>query len=252
MAMSTTRTQPRFRQGSPIHRIRHPRDDAHRPAARRRQPRPGLPRFRVPARAQGGRVARRSTTTSTSTRSPGAPRTSATRSPPRRSGSIPTWSVDPQTNITVTCGATEGMIAAMLALLEPGRRGRRLRAVLRELRARRDPVRRGPALRHAARARLVGSTSTSSVPPSGHERAASCSTRRTTRRARCSRVPSSSRSPRCASSTTCIVFTDDIYEHILYAGVHIPMATLPGMAERTSRSTRCPRRIRSRAGESAG
>src|SRR3990172_4027095 len=30
------------------------------------------------------------------------------------------WSVDPQTNITVTCGATEGMIAAMLALLDPG------------------------------------------------------------------------------------------------------------------------------------
>jgi aminotransferase len=30
-----------------------------------------------------------------------------------------------------------------------------------------------------------------------------------------------------------IVFTDDIYEHIVYAGEHIPMATLPGMAERT-------------------
>ena len=30
-----------------------------------------------------------------------------------------------------------------------------------------------------------------------------------------------------------IVFTDDIYEHILYAGAHIPMATLAGMAERT-------------------
>jgi aminotransferase len=30
-----------------------------------------------------------------------------------------------------------------------------------------------------------------------------------------------------------IVFTDDIYEHILYAGEHIPIATIPGMAERT-------------------
>ncbi len=30
-----------------------------------------------------------------------------------------------------------------------------------------------------------------------------------------------------------VVFTDDIYEHIVYAGEHIPMATLPGMAERT-------------------
>ncbi len=32
----------------------------------------------------------------------------------------PSWTVDPQTDITVTCGATEGMIAAMLALLNPG------------------------------------------------------------------------------------------------------------------------------------
>src|SRR5688500_13531305 len=32
----------------------------------------------------------------------------------------PTWSVDPQVNITVTCGATEGMIASMLALIDPG------------------------------------------------------------------------------------------------------------------------------------
>jgi aminotransferase len=29
------------------------------------------------------------------------------------------------------------------------------------------------------------------------------------------------------------VFTDDIYEHILYAGEHIPMATIPGMGART-------------------
>jgi aminotransferase len=31
----------------------------------------------------------------------------------------------------------------------------------------------------------------------------------------------------------CYVFTDDIYEHILYTGEHIPMATIDGMAERT-------------------
>ena len=59
-------------------------------------------------------------------------------------------SIDPETQVTVTCGATEAMIAAML-----GRRGRHLRAVLRELRAGRDPVGCRAALRHAARARLV-------------------------------------------------------------------------------------------------
>jgi aminotransferase len=30
-----------------------------------------------------------------------------------------------------------------------------------------------------------------------------------------------------------LVLTDDIYEHIVYDGEHIPMATVPGMAERT-------------------
>jgi aspartate/methionine/tyrosine aminotransferase len=30
-----------------------------------------------------------------------------------------------------------------------------------------------------------------------------------------------------------IAFTDDIYEHLVYDGEHIPLATLPGMAERT-------------------
>jgi aminotransferase len=30
-----------------------------------------------------------------------------------------------------------------------------------------------------------------------------------------------------------IAFTDDIYEHLVFDGEHIPLATLPGMAERT-------------------
>src|SRR6266498_3908110 len=32
----------------------------------------------------------------------------------------PGWNVDPETQITVTCGATEAMITAMLAVLDPG------------------------------------------------------------------------------------------------------------------------------------
>ena len=41
-----------------------------------------------------------------------------------------------------------------------------------------------------------------------------------------------------------IAFTDDIYEHLVYDGEHIPLATLPGMAERTVTSIRCRRRTR--------
>src|SRR4029079_19674910 len=29
-----------------------------------------------------------------------------------------------------------------------------------------------------------------------------------------------------------LAFTDDIYEHIVYNGSHIPLATIPGMGER--------------------
>ncbi|HEU5204899.1 MAG TPA: aminotransferase class I/II-fold pyridoxal phosphate-dependent enzyme, partial [Candidatus Limnocylindrales bacterium] len=32
----------------------------------------------------------------------------------------PDWRPDPDTDVTVVCGATEGMIAAMLGLLDPG------------------------------------------------------------------------------------------------------------------------------------
>ena len=60
----------------------------------------------------------------------------------------------------------------------------------------------------------------------------SSSTRRTTPPARSSRAPSWSSSPASARSSTPSL-TDEIYEHIVYEGEHIPMATLPGMADRT-------------------
>ena len=38
----------------------------------------------------------------------------------KTSRTYPGWSVDPDTQVTVVCGATEGMISAMLAILDPG------------------------------------------------------------------------------------------------------------------------------------
>src|SRR5205823_10179877 len=38
----------------------------------------------------------------------------------KTSRTYPGWSVDPDSQVTVVCGATEGMIAAMLAVLDPG------------------------------------------------------------------------------------------------------------------------------------
>ncbi len=84
----------------------------------------------------------------------------------------------------------------------PGRRGGGLRAVLRELRPRRDPVRRHGALRDAARARLDdrrgGAAGGLRPADAGHRR----QRRPTTRPARCSAGPSWSSSPSSAASTT--------------------------------------------------
>ena len=56
-------------------------------------------------------------------------------------------SVDPEREITVCCGSTEAMMAAMMAHHQSRRRSGDLRAVLRELRTRRDSFRRHAALR---------------------------------------------------------------------------------------------------------
>ena len=41
-----------------------------------------------------------------------------------------------------------------------------------------------------------------------------------------------------------IALTDEVYEHLVFDGAHVPIATLPGMAERTSRSRRSARPTR--------
>ena len=67
-----------------------------------------------------------------------------------------------------------------------------------------------------------------------NERGPSSSTRPTTRPARSSPAKSSKRSPDCAASWDVVAISDEIYEHIIYDGrVHVPIATLDGMADRT-------------------
>ena len=70
---------------------------------------------------------------------------------------------------------------------ESGRRGDRVRAVLRELRPRRDPLRRPPGVR-AARSPASRSISTGSPPPFRRAPAPSSSTRRAIPPAGCSRA----------------------------------------------------------------
>ncbi len=105
--------------------------------------------------------------------------------------------------VTVCCGSTEAMLSTLLAVLDPGRRGRHLRAVLRELRPRQHHLRRGARASCGCASPTGRSTSRSWPRRSTIGRARSSSTRRTTRRGRSSPGRSCSSSRSCARSGTC-------------------------------------------------
>jgi aminotransferase len=144
----------------------------------------------------------------------------------------PGWDVDPERQITVTCGATEGMIASMLAILNPGDElivfepfyenygpdailsGAVPRYVtLHEPDWTFDP----DELRAAFTPKTRGLVLNSPHNPTGKV---------------FTREELTQIAELCIEHDV-VVFTDEIYEHILYSGTHVPMATLPGMAERT-------------------
>jgi aminotransferase len=144
----------------------------------------------------------------------------------------PGWELDPETEITVTCGATEGMVAAMLAILDPGDEvvvfepfyenygpdaiitGATPRYVaLRPPDWSFDPDELRRAITPKTRAIVVNSPHN----PTGKVFA----------RAELELIADLCR------EHDLIAFTDDIYEHLVYEGEHVPLATLPGMAERT-------------------
>ena len=144
----------------------------------------------------------------------------------------PTWVVDPETDVTVTCGATEGMIAAMLALLDPGDEVIVFEPFYENY---------GPdAILSGAVPRYVTLHEPDWRIDSDELRAAFGTRTRAI-------ILNSPHNPTgkvfsrdeleliawLAEEHDALVLTDDIYEHIVYAGEHIPMATLPGMAART-------------------
>ena len=139
--------------------------------------------------------------------------------------------VDPETEITVTCGATEAMASVLLALVDPA-----------------DEVvvfepwyeNYGPD------AVLCGATPVNVPLPVGEpldlDRLARAFGPRT--RATILNTPNNptgkvfSAEELAGIADLCqrhgaYAITDEIYEHIVYEGRHIPIAALPGMAERT-------------------
>jgi aminotransferase len=140
--------------------------------------------------------------------------------------------VDPEREITVTCGATEAMAAVMLALIDPGDEVVILEPFYENY---------GPDAVLCA-ASPVFLTLEAPAYRLDTERLAAAITPRT--KAIALNTPNNpmgrvfDRDELQGVADLCIehdliAITDEIYEHILYHGEHIPLATLPGMGERT-------------------
>jgi len=139
--------------------------------------------------------------------------------------------VNPETDITVTCGSTEAMVAALMAIVEPGDEVIVFDPFYENYGP--DAILCGASLRHVPMP--IGA-------PLDLDRLTAAFSPKT--RAVILNTPANptgrvlTRDELAAIAALCQRFdawavTDEIYEHIRYAGPHVPMATLPGMAERT-------------------
>jgi aminotransferase len=139
--------------------------------------------------------------------------------------------VDPEREITVTCGATEGMIATLLAVVNPGD----------------EVIVFEPFYENYGPDTILADARPVYVPlepgrPLDLQRLAAAFSSRT--RAIIVNTPSNpagrvlTRPELEAISDLCIrhdalAVTDEIYEHIRFEGDHVPLASLPGMRDRT-------------------
>jgi aspartate/methionine/tyrosine aminotransferase len=145
-----------------------------------------------------------------------------------------TWyglDADPEREITVTCGATEAMISTLLALVDPGD----------------EVIMFEPFYENYGPDTILADARPVYVPlepgqPLDLDRLAAAFSPRT--RAIIVNTPSNpagrvlTRTELEAIAALCVrhdalAVTDEIYEHIRFEGPHIPIATLPGMRERT-------------------
>ncbi len=141
--------------------------------------------------------------------------------------------IDPETQITVTCGATEAMVAAMLATVDPGDEvivfepyyenygpdailaGAIPKYVtLKPPHWTFDPDELAKAFTNKTKAIIINTPNN----PTG----------KVFNRTELQQIAD------LCQKWDVLAFTDEIYEHILYDGAdHVALATLPGMAERT-------------------
>ncbi len=139
--------------------------------------------------------------------------------------------VDPRVHLTVTCGATVALAATLLAIVNPGVEVIVLEpfyenygpdAILCEAKPVFVPLEPGQPLDLDRLARAFSAKTRAIVVNTPNNPAG-----RVLTRAELEGIA------RLCLEHGAWAVTDEIYEHIRYSGEHIPMATLPGMADRT-------------------
>lgn len=140
--------------------------------------------------------------------------------------------VDPEREVTVSCGATEAMIAAMLAAVDPGDEVVIFEPFYENYGP--DCIISGAVPRYvtlnapdwsfdpAELRRAFGSRTRAIVVNTPHNPTGRVFTR-----------PELELIAELCIEHGAIAITDEIYEHLVYQGDHVSIATLPGMADRT-------------------
>ncbi|OLB96373.1 MAG: aminotransferase [Actinobacteria bacterium 13_2_20CM_2_66_6] len=140
--------------------------------------------------------------------------------------------VDPDREVTVSCGATEGMVAAMLAAVDPGDEVIIFEPFYENYGP--DCVISGAVPRYVALRPPDWSFDADELREAFNERTRAIVVN--TPHNPTGKVYSHSELELIAQlciDHDAIAITDEIYEHLVYRGRHLSIATLPGMAERT-------------------
>jgi aminotransferase len=146
----------------------------------------------------------------------------------------PGWTVDPETQVCVTCGSTEAMIATMLALVDPGDEVVIFEPFYENYGP--DAILSGAVPRYVTLHQPDWSIDEAELRAafSDHTRAVIVNTPHNPSGKVFSRAELELIAELCQRHDV-LVLTDEIYEHIQYLGPggHIPPATVPGLEDRT-------------------
>ncbi|HEX4430433.1 MAG TPA: aminotransferase class I/II-fold pyridoxal phosphate-dependent enzyme [Frankiaceae bacterium] len=146
----------------------------------------------------------------------------------------PGWEVDPETSICVTCGSTEAMMAAMLALVDPGEEVIVFTPFYENYGP--DAILSGATPRFVELHRPDWSIDEAELRAAFNDRTRAVivntphnPTGKVFTRAELDLIAG------LCEQYDVLCFTDEIYEHIHYLGRggHVPPATVPGLEERT-------------------